>query len=74
MRPMLPASADEAVPPYGVVADVGGYDVGGQLDITGLIGMISHVGPSVSRITAPPGANVHRKYGQFLLLLRMTIR
>src|SRR4029077_16028941 len=44
---------------YRVVAHISGNNIGGQLDITGLIGMISHVGPSVSRIAAPPGANVY---------------
>jgi hypothetical protein len=34
---------------YGVVANVGGYDVGGQLNTTGLVGVISHVGPNASR-------------------------
>jgi hypothetical protein len=42
---------------YGVVANVGGYDVGGQLDTTALVGVISHVGPDSSRIIfyAPTG-------------------
>jgi len=38
----------------GIVAHVGGDDIGSQLDITALIEILSHVGPDVSKVIAPP--------------------